>query len=112
MRPFSCADAVRGRLAAPASAAAPSRTSRRDFDRVMVEPPGVGELAEILRLKYAACRFAPADMDLFSDHRQRLFRPVLDLHDDSFCWRQADVQIDLRTQIGDEFHSAWKAVVH
>src|SRR3984957_7720107 len=66
----------------------------------------------MLRLKYAACRFAPADMDLFSNHRQGLFRPVLDLHDDAFPWRQPHMQIDLRSQIGDEFHRAGKAVVH
>ena len=51
-------------------------------------------------------------MDLFADHRQRLFRPVLDLHDDAFLWRQADVQIHLRSEIGDELHRARKAVVH
>src|ERR1700681_1611180 len=77
-----------------------------------VVPPGVGQLAEMLRLKYAACRFAPADVDLFSDHRQGLFRPVLDLHNDPFLWRQAYVQIHLRPEIGDEFHSPGKAIVH
>jgi hypothetical protein len=40
MRPFACADAVRGRLAAPANAAAPSKTSRRDFDLVMAGASG------------------------------------------------------------------------
>ena len=36
MRPFACADAPRGRLAAPASAAAPSNISRRDVDLVII----------------------------------------------------------------------------
>src|SRR5450755_5129969 len=73
-------------------------------------PPACWWFAEMLRLKYATCRFAPADVDLFSDHRQRLFRPVLDLHDDPFQRRQAYVQIHLRSEIGDEFHRSGKAV--
>jgi hypothetical protein len=36
MRPFACADAGRDREAVPASAAAPSKTSRRDVDLVMM----------------------------------------------------------------------------
>jgi hypothetical protein len=34
-----------------------------------------------IMMKYAACRFAPADMNLFADHRQRLFLPVLNAAD-------------------------------
>src|SRR6478672_8460467 len=111
MRPLACADALRGKAAVPANAAAPSRTSRRVLDLVMASASGCW-LTRILRLKYVACRFAPADPDRFADHRQGLFRPVLDLHDDPFLRRQTHMQIDLRSQIGDEFHSAWKAVVH
>src|SRR4029453_15446543 len=66
---------------------------------------------EMLRWKYATCRFAPADMDLRPDHGKRLFRPVLYLHDHALLWRQAYVQIHLRAEIGDEFHRAGKAVV-
>ena len=51
-------------------------------------------------------------MDLLSDHRQRLFRPVLDLHDDPLQRRQPHVQIHLGSEIGNEFHRAGIEIVH
>src|SRR6185437_16301782 len=113
MRPLACAAAWRGSVAAPASAAAPSRTSRRDLCRVMMAVSvALQGFARRLRREYTACRLAPADMDRFPDVRQLLFRPILDLHDHPFLGRQADMEIDLRSQIGDEFHGAGKGIVH
>src|SRR5688572_23064031 len=104
--PFDCADAARGRDAAPASAAAPMRTSRRDVDLVMMTTSDALAVDGMLRWKDATCRFAPADMHLLPDDGKRLLRPVLDLHDHTFERRQADVQIHLRAEIGDEFNGA------
>ena len=54
---------------------------------------------------------AAADADVFAKPGQRLVRPVLDLHDHPLLRRQADVQIHLRTEIGDELDWPRKAVV-